>query len=322
MCYQECALYGDLVLWLRDRAAELLSGDGAKAEVEQEQLDALIRDWFFAPREDLHGCSPRDLIWAEQLDQPNPIQRERMGEFFEDDCPVCEFERGRVTMALESGEEHGFQWHYDDGGFPLIARYDPDGWDERWAEDIALFESMHEGDQVKQSPPAAPAYEPSATDPKEMDSQAFLEVLHQPWIDPALHQAAEKLIERCDIPLADPLAGLRYRRVSKSEALSLLAGLDRHGVDVEALLAHLTAWPYQNIALDWLSDPLQNAALFCQALEQESASGDQESQTRIRQHRDFVFALAEVVPPGARLWLQGWLEAVGLGAFASADLPF
>ncbi len=102
----------------------------------------------------------------------------------------------------------------------------------------------------------------------------------------------------------------------------MLAGLDGQGVDIEALLTQIDAWPYRNIALDWLSDPLKNAAMLCLVLDQDAASGDQEGQTHVRQHRDLVFALAKVVPPGARLWLRGWLEALGIGAFASNDLPF
>jgi hypothetical protein len=39
---QASALYGDLVLWLRDRAADLLAGDEGNIEAEQEKLDALI----------------------------------------------------------------------------------------------------------------------------------------------------------------------------------------------------------------------------------------------------------------------------------------
>jgi hypothetical protein len=49
---------------------------------------------------------------------------------------------------------------------------------------------------------------------------------------------------------------------------------------------------------------------------------DLEEQARFRQHRDFVLTLARVVSPGARLWLQGWLEAVAHGAFAPSGLPF
>ena len=36
-------------------------------------------------------------------------------------------------------------------------------------------------------------------------------------------------------------------------------------------------------------------------------------------HRDFIFTLARVVHPGARLWLQGWLDAVSGGAFARSS---
>lgn len=322
MCHQECALYGDLVLWLRNRTAEMLAGDPASVEAEQKRLDALIRDWFFAPQAELHGCAPRDIIWAEQLGQPNPIHPEHLNEFFEDDCPVCQFERQRVSAALEEGAEHGWQWFHDDGGFPLIACYDPEGWDERWAEADAVFEAMHEEDQAEQTLPAAPAYEPPPTEPREVDPQGFVEILRQPWIDPALHLAAEKLVERCDVPVVDDQMGLRYRRVNQREALSLLAGLDRQGVDAEALMAQLDAWPYQNVALDWLSDPEQNVALICQALEEGSSPDDHEGQARLRQHRDFIFVLAHMIPPGARLWLQGWLEAVGYGASAPPDLPF
>ena len=44
MCTQESALYGDLVLYLRDRAAELLAGDGGDVGAEQERLDTIVRD--------------------------------------------------------------------------------------------------------------------------------------------------------------------------------------------------------------------------------------------------------------------------------------
>jgi len=39
---------------------------------------------------------------------------------------------------------------------------------------------------------------------------------------------------------------------------------------------------------------------------------------RFRHHRDFIPTLARVVHPGARLWLQGWLDAVAHGAFTRA----
>ncbi|RPJ24725.1 MAG: hypothetical protein EHM35_16130, partial [Planctomycetaceae bacterium] len=154
MCYQECALYGELVLWLRDRAAELLAGSGANVEAESERLDNLIRQWFFEPRDDLHGCAPRDLIWAEQMELPNPIHPERIAEFFEDNCPICQFEHENLKRALESGEDPGFHWHHDDGGYPLIAYYDSEGWDARWARDDA---ELAEWKRQEEETAAAPA---------------------------------------------------------------------------------------------------------------------------------------------------------------------
>ena len=180
MSVQECALYGDLVLHLRDRVAELLAGDEGNVEAERTRLDTIIRDWFFTPQDGLHGCAPCELIWAEQMGKPNPIHLERLGEFFDDDCPICQAEYQHVKAAIDAGEEHGWQWYYDDGGFPLIARYDPEGWDECWAEEDAEME-------------------------------------------------------------------------------------------------------------------------------------------RFRYHRDFILPLAQIVPPGARLWLQGWLEAVSHSAFAASS---
>jgi hypothetical protein len=89
-------------------------------------------------------------------------------------------------------------------------------------------------------------------------------------------------------------------------------------VAVESLLAQIEAFPYQNVALDWLSQPEQNAAMMIQAMEQVIASNDEGEMTRFHHHCDFILALARVVHPGARLWLQGWLDAVAHGAFARA----
>ena len=64
MSVQECALYGDLVLYLRDRAAESLAQSNPKTNVEAERarLDDIIRAWFFAPQDGLHGLAPRDVV--------------------------------------------------------------------------------------------------------------------------------------------------------------------------------------------------------------------------------------------------------------------
>ena len=74
--------------------------------------------------------------------------------------------------------------------------------------------------------------------------------------------------------------------------------------------------------LDWLSEPEKNVAVICRAMETEIPPDDEAELARFRQHRDFILALARLVPPGARLWLHGWLEAVAHGAFAAPDIPF
>lgn len=315
MCYQECALYGDLVLYLRDRVADLLAGDGGDVEAERARLDSIIRDWFFTPQDELHGCAPRDLIWAEQKGEPNPVHPDHLAEFFDDDCPICQAEYREIEAAIEAGEEHGWQWHYDDGGYPLIAHYDPEGWDERWAEEQAAFERWQVEQAEWEAQPAAPAYEPPPVEPAEVSPEEFIARARQPWLDPALHYAARMLADHVDCP-EPTLFGPRYRRLTYDEALSLAVGLHAQGVDVEALLAQIAAFPYQNVALDWLSQPEQNAAIMIQAMEQVIAPDDEDEMARFRHHRDFIFALAQVVHPGARLWLQGWLDAVAHGAFA------
>jgi hypothetical protein len=130
---QEAALYGELVRYLRDRLTEMLASEHGSVEETLEQLDAIIRGWFFTPQDELHGCAPRDLIWAEQKGVPNPIHPERLDEFFVDDCPICQAEFEEVKVAIEAGEAPSWHWYYDIGGYPLIARYDPEGWDACWA---------------------------------------------------------------------------------------------------------------------------------------------------------------------------------------------
>jgi hypothetical protein len=85
--------------------------------------------------------------------------------------------------------------------------------------------------------------------------------------------------------------GFHYRRVTRNEALSLLVCLHEHSVDVEVLLAQIDVFPYQNIALNWLSRPEENAALMIEVMENEIAPGDDSELTRFRHHCDFIFAL-------------------------------
>jgi hypothetical protein len=256
------------------------------------------------------------------MDKPNPIPTDHLDEFFFDDCPICQQTKAEVEAAELEGHEHGWQWYHDDGGYPLIAHYDPEGWDARWAEEEADFEAWQAEQEQQRETGPAPPYTPPPVESKQVDPETFLEVLQRPWLDPELHKVAQKLAGCCDVPQPGDRFGPGYRRLTRPEATSLVAGLHQQGVDVQALLLQIEAWPYQNVALDWMSEPEQNAAVICYALETEIDPDDEAELTRFRHHRDFIFALARLIPPGARLWLQGWLEAVAHGAFAAPDIPF
>jgi hypothetical protein len=310
------------VLFLRDRVAEMLAGEDGSVDETKGHLDAIIREWFFTQQDELQDCAPRDLIWAEQKGVPNPVHPQRLDSFFVNDCPICQAELEKVKAAIETGQDPGWHWYYDSGGYPLIAHYDPEGWDACWAEEEDAVEEWQADEEelgaLEADFWAAEAYEPFPVEPTEVPPEELVARIQQPWLDPALHRAASTLRDRLDCP--DPsLFGFHYRRVTHDEALSLLVGLHEHGVDVEALLAQIETFPYQNIALDWLSRPEENAALMIEAMEHEIAPGDDEEMARFRHHRDFIFILSLMIPPGARLWLQGWLEAVAHGAFARAS---
>ncbi|MGD2104793.1 MAG: hypothetical protein PVJ55_06755 [Anaerolineae bacterium] len=320
MSIQECALYGELVLYLRDRAAELAASGKDDLEEKRRELDTIIREWFFSPQDGLHGCAPRELIWAEHKGEPNPVRPQHLDKSFRDDCLLCRAELEDAETVLELYADPDWLWYFDDGGYPLIARYDPEGWKECIALGEASFDEWSEDeDVVERVPGFSPGSEyvprPFGLDRETLEE--FLARLRQPWLDPELHRAAQVLQDRIDCPEPSAL-GVRYRPVRYEEALSLLVGLYEHGVDVESLLAQIEAFPYRSIALDWLSRPTENAALMVEAMEHEIPPEDEAEMARFRNHRDFMFVLSRVIPSGAQLWLQGWLEAVAHGALACA----
>ena len=154
MSVQECALYGDLALYLRDRAAELLAQSRqTDVEVERARLDEIMRAWFFAPQDDLHSLAPRDVIWAERQGKPLSVPDDQLDDLFFDDCPVCQAMREDAEAELAQGHDHGWHWHYDDGGYPLIARYDPEGWNACYAdvEDMPLDPSALDDETTGES---------------------------------------------------------------------------------------------------------------------------------------------------------------------------
>ena len=314
MSIQETALHGDLVLALRDYAAGLLSANSTlDVEAARTELDEFVRTWFFTPQRELYGSAPREVIWREQLGEPNPIPREYAAEAYGDDCPICQMMREEIESA-ESDEAHGHFWTYCPDSC-LLDHYDPEGSDERWSKEFAQFDA-EPATMMSSSfaPLPEPEYVPPPMSDAQLDPSTFLSVLRWPGLDPELHKAAQQLAERCDVPQSRRPWGSSYRRVTQDEALCLLAGLHQQRVDIGALLVQIEAWPYENVALDWLSEPERCSALVEQALETELDPKDETTQLRFRNHRDFILSLARVMPPSARLWLSGWLEAVSYGA--------
>jgi hypothetical protein len=91
MSIAEAALYGDLVKYLRDRWAEQAAEfNESMIDEERNRIDELIRSWFFAPRSDLHGLTPREIIRNEELYRPNVVPHDHLDELFDDDCLVCQ----------------------------------------------------------------------------------------------------------------------------------------------------------------------------------------------------------------------------------------
>ena len=145
MSIQEAALYGDLVIALRDYAASRMSLLSSVLSVEdaRAQVDGFIYDWLFTPQGALYGSAPREIIWREQLGEGNPIPKEYAAEAYGDcDCPICQMLREEIENA-ESDEAHGHFWTYCPDSC-LLDRYDPEGSDERWRREFERMEEWQE----------------------------------------------------------------------------------------------------------------------------------------------------------------------------------
>ena len=319
MSIQECALYGDLVLYLRDSIAIKLVEMKAHHNLEEaeQQLDNLIRDWFFTPQDRLYGSAPREVIWREQLGQGNPIPPEYAREAFDDDCPICQ---GAIE-EIEAGEHQhghgGWHWTYCPDS-ALIDLYDPEGSEARWLEERLLLQP-----QLDPTPPATetPSYTPPAASDLEVSPEEFMARLNwREQVDENLEQMADRLLDRLDCPTGRGFIEPEYRRLTQKEGLALLKGLQEQGVDLDELVKQVDAWPYQNVALDWLADPERHVYLTIRGMETRLDPAAKEELIRFRQHRDYLFIFCQIIPYSARSWLQGWLA--GLAVVNSAvDKP-
>jgi hypothetical protein len=134
MSIAEAALYGDLVKHLRDICAQQMAQlKGVSVESERAALDEAIRVWFFTPQEDLYGFTPQRVIRNEELGIANTIPGDRLGDLFEDDCPVCADMRAEAEASLAADPNHEHGWAFGLApDFSLLDEYDPEGSDERW----------------------------------------------------------------------------------------------------------------------------------------------------------------------------------------------
>ncbi len=143
--YQACALYQQLVSHVRDQAAiELAALRGTTTRAEIDRLNQVIRDWFFTPRSDLHGSSPRDIIRREELDEPNEL-------------PPSSLDDDEITQEMHEMDElfgGGTHWAVDDGGLSLLDEFDPEGQDEYFRKMDERFEEQRAKDAQFGEPPA------------------------------------------------------------------------------------------------------------------------------------------------------------------------
>lgn len=132
MSIAEAALYGDLVRHLRNACAQQLAGlKSTNLEDERTALDDLIRTWFFTPNDELYGYTPQRVIRNEALGIANTIPADRLGEMFEDDCPICRAmrEEAEAGLAVDPNHDHGWAFGLAPD-FSLLDEYDPEGSDE------------------------------------------------------------------------------------------------------------------------------------------------------------------------------------------------
>lgn len=134
MSIAEAELYGDLVRHLRDVCAQQLAElKGVSVDSERAALDEVIRAWFFTPQDDLYGYTPQRVIRNEELGIGNVIPADRLGDMFEDDCPICAALRADVEAVMAADPDHDHGWCFGLAPeFSLLDEYDPKGSDERW----------------------------------------------------------------------------------------------------------------------------------------------------------------------------------------------
>jgi hypothetical protein len=122
----EAVLYGDLVKFVRDLAAEELAQlRETMVDAERELLDQAISDWFFTPQPaELLGLSPRDYIRCEQRGECPLVPREHLRDAVGSAVRASIHQHARV---LSLGFDDDCAWEFELAPeWTLIDEYDPD----------------------------------------------------------------------------------------------------------------------------------------------------------------------------------------------------
>lgn len=154
----------------------------------------------------------------------------------------------------------------------------------------------------------------------------WMEAAYEPWPDLPLERAARVFSGRLGYsvprsPLTHETCQLGWAHFSETEARALAFELHRAGVDVEALMAQIEAFPYPDVSLAWLTEPESSLHMHTRLVDQmdeEERAAYPESLARLRHTAEFIARVAELIPPHVRTWLQGWSAVYVHAAFAHA----
>jgi hypothetical protein len=172
-----------------------------------------------------------------------------------------------------------------------------------------------------------PDYSPPPLKNRSADVvQLWMQAAYEPWPDLPLERAAKVLSRRIGYsvprpPLTHESVRLGWVHFSEMAARALAFELHNAGVDIEALLKQIEAFPYDDISLTWLTEPERCTHLHATLAEQMDEQERQmhpESLARLRHTAEFIHRIAEVIPPHVRIWLHGWAAAYTHTGFARA----
>lgn len=201
-------------------------------------------------------------------------------------------------------------------------------------------DTSEEKDKLRRHPGSAGAEDEAGSDEEESKSPLsyepptvrdqtispavlWLRLAEEPWLDQDVREAAQTLANRIGYsvpnpPLTSQHCDLGWHRLTFTQAIALVASLHDQGVDIGALVAQVKAFPYPDISLEWLIAPEKCIETMTAVLDQSTSDKVASSITQLRHSREFIFRLARLIPPHARLWLRGWADAFMHEAMARA----